>query len=789
MLSTDVRDSQPRMLGPLLLLLALPPPARAQQPASPPRPIAEAAVAVDDIVVVTASRREEQLLNAPATMTVIGEDVIATAPDQSVPALLRLVPGLNVVQTSARDLNVTARAATGTLSDSMLVLLDGRSVYQDLFGFVLWDFLPIDSSEMKQIEVIRGPASAVWGANAMNGVINVISKTPREMLGTSVGILFGQFDRSPPGGSFDGGGSFSLNVAHARAVSDRLAYKLSGGITAGEALLRPSGNLPGTRTPYPAYPNAGTAQPKFDGRVDYDFADRRQQIVFAGGVAGGEGIIHTGLGPLDVQRGSTVTYGRVTYTRAKLKIQGFVNALDAQAPAVLVAGVSGAPLDFTFENRAYDAEFSNLHLWRGRHLVWYSANYRHNHFNLSFAPNRTSRNEGGAYGQDEIFLSDRYRWIVGARADRFDVLAKTVFSPRTAFLIKPRPTQTVRLSFNRAFRAPSFVNSYLDATFLASVELGAAVSYSFPTVAHGNESLIEERLTAYEAGYIGGFGRTTLGAAVYLNRIDNMIQFTRAANYTSAAPPPGWPLPPAVLDQLDQAGRGLPSLFQYQNFKQVTDRGVELSADVRVTARTTAFANYSWQAEPRPDGFPKSELNLPPRHRVNTGVRASRGRYFGDLSASVVGAAFWQDVLPGYEGWTDGYTLIGGGVGLRSVDGAMTFAVHARNMLNRAVQEHIFGDVIRGRLPEKSACSSERGRHGALGVSNLRPGVFAGDRFVRLVCVLSAHGGARGRGRCGGHGRGRRRSGGHPARTRHHHRTVPHRRTARPRRDGHRLSR
>ena len=305
------RDSQQRTLGLLLLLLALPPPARAQQPALPSRPTPTAdGAAVDDIVVVTASRREEQLLNAPATMTVIGEDVIATAADQSVPALLRLVPGLNVVQTSARDLNVTTRAATGTLSDSMLVLLDGRSVYQDLFGFVLWDFLPIDSSEMKQIEVIRGPASAVWGANAMNGVVNVISKTPRDMLGTSVGILFGQFDRSPADGPFDGGGSFSLNVAHAQAVSDRFAYKLSGGITAQEALLRPTGNLPGTRTPYPPFSNAGTAQPKLDARVDYDFADRRQKIVFAGGISGTEGIIHTGLGPLDVQRGSTLKYGR-----------------------------------------------------------------------------------------------------------------------------------------------------------------------------------------------------------------------------------------------------------------------------------------------------------------------------------------------------------------------------------------------------------------------------------------------------------------------------------------------
>jgi iron complex outermembrane receptor protein len=685
--------------APFVLLLLVAAPAAKAQPqvaaSSAQPPPAEAAPAVDDIVVVTASRREEQLLNAPATMTVITEEAIATSPDQSVPALLRLVPGLNVVQTSARDVNVTTRAATGTLSDSMLVLLDGRSVYQDLFGFVLWDFLPIDSTEIKQIEVIRGPASAVWGANAMSGVVNVISKAPREMQGTSVGILFGQFDRSPPRGPFDGGGLFSLSVNHATAITDRFAYKLSAGVTTSEALLRPLGNLTGTGTPYPPFENRGTTQPKLDARADYDLEDGRRKIVLAGGISGTEGIIHTGLGPLDVRRGSTFKYGRITYTRDKLKVQAFVNALDGEAPALLLRAVTGAPLGFTFENQVYDAELSNLHLWRGRHLVSYGANYRHNNFNLSFAPGRTTRDEGGVYVQDEIFLSDRYRWIVGARADRFDILRKAVFSPRTTFLIKPRASQTVRFSFNRAFRAPSFVNSYLDAAFLAQIDLGSATSYAFPTVAHGNEELKEERLTAYEAGYIGGFGRTTLGAAVYVNRTDNMVQFARASTYTSLSPPPAWPLPLALLDQLNAEGRGLPSRYQYLNFRRVTDHGVEASAEVRMTPTATAFANYSWQGEPQPDGFAVSELNLPPGHRVNAGVRASHGRYFGHLSASIVAAAFWQDVLPGYEGWTDRYTLIDGGVGVHSTDGALRIAVHGRNIFNQPVQQHIFGDVMR----------------------------------------------------------------------------------------------
>src|SRR5689334_21037881 len=156
-------------------------------------------------------------------MTVLTADVIGAAPNLTLTELLRLVPGVNTVQTSARDVNVTVRAATGTLSDSTLVLLDGRSIYQDFFGFVLWDFLPIDTGEIQQIEVIRGPASAVWGANAMTGVINVISRSPRDMTGTTLSIRFGQFDRSPAGGGFDGGGLFTFSATHAEAPSDRLA--------------------------------------------------------------------------------------------------------------------------------------------------------------------------------------------------------------------------------------------------------------------------------------------------------------------------------------------------------------------------------------------------------------------------------------------------------------------------------------------------------------------------------------------------------------------------------------
>jgi outer membrane receptor protein involved in Fe transport len=686
----------------VLALLAAGTTGTAVEPHAPPQ-VGDVArppgkVPAEQIVVVTASRREEQLRNAPATMSVIAREKITHGGGQTVTDLLRHVPGVNVSQTSARDVNVTPRAATGTLSDSLLVLLDGRSIYQDFFGAVLWDFVPIALNEIEQLEVIRGPASAVWGANAMNGVVNVISKRPREMQGTSLGIRFGQFDRTPPGEPFDGGGLFAVDVTHAAATSDRFAYKVSAGFLTQEAFLRPTGIISGSSVAYPVFPNTGTTQPRLDARVDYDLADRRRSLVLAGGITGTQGMIHSGLGPLDIHRGSTFKYGRIAYTDGRLKLRAFVNALDGDAGAALVKAESGDVFESSFEDQAYDLEVSNVHVFGARHVVSYGGNYRYNNFDLSIAPRGTHRNEAGAYVQDEIVLSNQYRWIVGMRLDGFDVLRKVVLSPRTTLLLRPRPEHTIRLSYNRAFRAPSFVNSYLDTSFLIEADLPIAGPFPVPVVAVGNDQLREEALTAYEAAYSVALGRVTAGAAVYVNRVSNAIQFTQTGSYTSSDPPPGWPLPPSVLDDLIDRGLGLPSSFSYLNFERITDRGLELTGEMRVTSALSVFGNYSWQDQPRAQGVDIGELNLPPPHRVNAGINAARGRYFGSLSGSFVDSAFWQDVLTQHRGLTASYTLVDGAFGLYSTDRLMTVTGRVTNLLNTRVQQHAFGDVIRRAL-------------------------------------------------------------------------------------------
>src|SRR5262245_8776598 len=235
------------------LVLALALPASAQQPAAQqPAPADQAQdpdhpVSFEEQIVVTASRTDQQLVNAPASVSVITNETIQNTPATNMGDLLRAVPGINISQLTARDVNITTRGATSTLATSQLALVDGRSVYLDFFGMVMWDLVPTNPNEIKQIEVIRGPASAVWGANAMTGVVNVITLSPRELAalggGDSLTIGAGFFDRDATGVDNGTGGLFYVNGTHAQAVNDKWAYKLSAGFFSQDPLPRPTGTI------------------------------------------------------------------------------------------------------------------------------------------------------------------------------------------------------------------------------------------------------------------------------------------------------------------------------------------------------------------------------------------------------------------------------------------------------------------------------------------------------------------------------------------------------------------
>ena len=712
-------------------LSATPALAQAQPAQPPPTPPAEAEQPpiYEEQVVVTASKIEQQLVNAPATVSVVTSDIIASSPATNYAELLRGVPGMNITQTSARDFNINMRGATSTLATSQLALIDGRSLYLDFFGFVAWDFLPVNPNEVRQIEVIRGPASAVWGANALSGVVNFITKTPREMAGSSFTMGVGTFGREV---NDDGGSNGSLwyfNGTHAAAVNDRWSYKVSAGALGQDALPRPQGVIPnGLNTPYPSFANSGTRQPKFDTRLDYEAPEGAYRLSFSGGFAGTEGIIHTGIGPFDMNRGTVLGYGAARWTKGAQKLQLFTNILNGDANALLSFGLDGRPILFDFNTKTFDLEYGNVQAFGTRNVVSFGGNFRYNQFDLSLAPRGDNRTEGGVYVQDEIFINDYLRWVVGARVDKFSVLDDANFSPRTALIVKPTPDQSLRFSFNRAFRAPSLINNFLEVNIVNQLDLRAIPPlapvipflpggpiYNFPVSAVGNEDLVEQQVDAFEVAYTSVIAkRATVTAAFYYNKSKDDIFFTQVGRYRALSPPPGWltklaivgettarglleALPPACAAGLTGPcnSGGLPSNYTYLNLGTVKDKGLELGVDAAVNRALNVFANYSYQWQPDPD-FDISEVNLPPTNRVNAGFNFTQGRYLGNMSVSYQDDAYWQDVLDSrFHGSTDSYTQVNGAFGVRWMNDKLTTTIKFNNLFDEEIQSHVFGDILR----------------------------------------------------------------------------------------------
>ena len=701
-----------------------------------------------DTVVVTASRNEGRLIDAPVSTSVISAATLETTSAQNYGDLLRAMPGLNVIQLSARDVQVTSRSPGNTLTNSQLVLVDGRSAYLDFFGLVLWDLLPTNFDDVEQIEVVRGPASAVWGANAMTGAVNIITKPPRESVGTTVTLSGGYVDRNHGSGTGLGAGSmFGANATVTRAPSDRLSYRVSGGYFTSDAFARPTGRVPVIDDPrqpgqtvggafYPldsgdaafgtGFANRGTSQPKFDVRVDQELSGAT--LTYAGGVAGTEGLVHSGIGPFDMQSGTSLGYGKLNYTQGALRVQFFMNVLNGKAPNLLLPDIAtGMPLQLDFKTQTFDGEIGHSVFLGSRHRLTYGGNVRQNNFDITLAPLGANRLEVGGYLQDEIFW-DRFRLVLGGRVDKFGNLSDPNFSPRIAFIVKPAEDHSVTLSYNRAFRAPSVINNALQTNIVSPVDLSGlapllppvlhpAVAQPFPLVVGAvgsdipiggmpQDELTVESLAAYEVSYTGVLPRgTTLGGSFFVNQRDDSINFTELPRsfdpYTAAHPPPGWRLPPIVLAQMAQLGVFLPrTAFTYLNLGPTRQAGMELWLEQQVSRSLAASINYSWQSEPEilddPNPYLPGELNLPPTHRFNAQMTWNGSRLLGSASVNAATDAFWSDVLiPAYHGYTDGYATVNGSLGVKWQGGAITTTVNVTNLFNQTIQQHIFGDLLR----------------------------------------------------------------------------------------------
>src|SRR5580693_7467602 len=158
--------------------------------------------------VTSVSKKEQKLSQVAAAIFVITQEDIRSSGALNIPDLLRMVPGLDVAQINANTWAISSRGFNLQFANKLLVLIDGRAVYTPLFGGVYWDTQDVPFEDIDRIEVIRGPGGTVWGANAVNGVINVITKktteTPGAMVTVGSGTQEKAFGTTQYGGKING---------------------------------------------------------------------------------------------------------------------------------------------------------------------------------------------------------------------------------------------------------------------------------------------------------------------------------------------------------------------------------------------------------------------------------------------------------------------------------------------------------------------------------------------------------------------------------------------------------
>ncbi len=699
----------------------------------------EAAVVVDfqmqqafeDTVVVSASRTGVALEDAPTTISVIDAETIESSAARNVGDLLRSVPGVNVIQSSARDVNVATRHSSGLLNSSQLVMVDGRPLFFDFFNIVFWDLLSVSTPDVQQIEVVRGPASAMWGANASTGVVNVVTKTPRDTMGLQVLLSGGVLTRDEEAGGLGSMGSVAASWTD--TVSKTLAYRISVGYAASDPFERPTGSLPVIETPIGppvtvgggsyddvAYQNEGTKQPKFDLRVDQELS-RDGRITYSAGYAGTQGILHSPIGPFDLADNTQLGYGQITYTRGGFHASVFSNYISGEATNLITLTGEGEPLTIkNFSNGVYNLDLGWHDLFFSKHLMSFGGNIRYNTFDISIAPGADSNLQVGAYAQDEMNLG-KVRIALALRGDYFENLEDINLSPRVAVIWTPIAGHSFKAAYDRAFRTPSAIDNYLDISIIGGYfpvqEFDPRLEEPFPIVVEtvGNSDLRPEVIDAFEIGYslVLNHGATRFDLNIYQSDTNDLIANNPSPEalelagidpyYTSDNPPPGWPLHPIVLDFLAQMGVQFPTTKMYLNIGSIRNRGIELSASRFFRGGWSAYANYSYQDEPEllnPVGDPYRPLSetvsVPPAHRFNLGLNYNGPDYLGSLTVNYSDEAFFSEGLnPSYLGYSDAYTLIGLTFGKRWNEGKITTSIKVINALDEKARQHVFGDILR----------------------------------------------------------------------------------------------
>jgi iron complex outermembrane receptor protein len=458
--------------------------------------------ALMNIKVTSVSRRPERLSDAAASIFVITGDEIRRSGATNLPEALRLAPALDVVQVSASSYTVSARGFINSAANKLLVLIDGRTVYTPFFSGVFWDVQDVLLEDVDRIEVISGPGGTLWGVNAVNGVINIITRSAKETQG---GLLAA------------GAGS--------RETIGALRY---GGVAGANGNYRVFGkyfNRGHTETA------AGTVKDdswhKALAGFRADWARAADQFMLVGGAYKGSegqpppGTIATGVKfPLGVISISGLSLN-ARWTRrldngSTIDVQGYVDRTERTVPPTFAEALNIVDLQF-------------LHSWRlaGIHEVAWGAEYRYgvdrvtNSTYVAFLPARVNQKWAAAFAQDEITLHKGLRLTLGARSERNDYTGYE-FLPNARLAWNVAPDHLLWTAVSRTVRAPSRLDRD---TFVPGAP---------PFVLTGGPDVVSEIAKVYELGYRGQPAASiTFSATAFRSFYDHLRTQELAPSHTT----------------------------------------------------------------------------------------------------------------------------------------------------------------------------------------------------------------------------------------------------------------
>ena len=536
-----------------------------------------ASLSVDDLMnveVTSVSRKAQKLADTAAAVFVITQDDIRRSGATSIPEILRIVPGLDVARVSGSVWAISARGSNSQFSNKLLVMIDGRSVYTPLFSGVFWDVQDTLLEDVERIEVIRGPGGTLWGANAVNGIINIITKhaidTQGSLLSAGGGAEEGSFAAGRYGGSFGRNGNYRVY---------------------GKAFERPS-SIDGLN----AIDDAWTV-----GRAGFraDWASRGgdnftvQGDVYRGKTAALSAVIDPARPFADPASSTDVAGQHVQFrwaaiqsSRSDTTVQAFLDYTDRSEPSMVV------------RRRTFDIDFQqHLKLFRRNDIVW-GAEYRRSNDlaggpGLELVRDSNASSIASAFVQDEIAMSERFHVTIGTKL-QYDTVTQLQLQPTLRLLFKANQRQTIWAAATSAVRTPSEVELYGRLT-VGAVPDGRGNALF--VVLTGNTELKPERVEAYELGYRWQVTPdVALDATAFHNR---MRDLTRAKEQQPFLDSSGRLIAPLGFDNSvnGHADRGRVSRYEWSHSKLERRAwllllSVELEPQRRLepsTSGTTAF--------------------------------------------------------------------------------------------------------------------------------------------------------------------------------------------------------